>query len=277
MKLRSTIAILLLMVTNLMGQGTQAEKEVVAEGKKLYRLEMTSWNGTDLLRSKLSEKMGNVGGYCSYETEKNTVCIFFTKAEPRKVIASFAFDSTYNSETAVIDVRERSLNDLESDIVAIRQLALKEINTDPFFKKYPDTNLNLIPVIDDKGKRLYVLTGPRKNGVVIFGNDYLLTFDKNNNLKSKESIHQNIIPVTFEPGGERKVIGSSHTHLPETSELITPTDICTLMLYQKFTHWKTHLVTSWKYLSQWDCENNTLTVIPQKDLKKSANDQLDRN
>jgi hypothetical protein len=35
-----------------------------------------------------------------------------------------------------------------------------------------------------------------------------------------------------------------HSHLPETGDFITPTDICTLMPYEKFANWKTHNVVS---------------------------------
>jgi len=51
-------------------------------------------------------------------------------------------------------------------------------------------------------KKVYVLTGPQQNGVVIFGNDYLLTFDKNNKLTLKKQLHRNIISIKF--GGKKK-------------------------------------------------------------------------
>jgi hypothetical protein len=274
MNLRLTItALLFLGLSDIVAQpSTEERQEIVDEGKKLYRLEMASWYGTDVFQMKFADKVKSAGGYCSYETEQSTVCVFFTRAEPKRVLASIAFDSTFSTESAVVDPTERALSKQEASVIAMRQVALKEINADTLFKTYPDTQLNLIPVIDEKGRRVYVVTGPTKNGVIIFGNDYLLAFDESNNLQSKSKIHQNIIPIDFGNGSDKKVIGSSHAHLPETGDMITPTDICTLMLYQRFTQWKTHIVTSWKYLSLWDCEHNTLTLIPQKDLNKSVKD-----
>jgi len=54
-----------------------------------------------------------------------------------------------------------------------------------------------------------------------------------------------------------------HTHLPETGDLITSTDICTLMLYQKFAGWISHIVVSEKFMNIWTCESNSLAVIPR--------------
>jgi len=140
-------------------------------------------------------------------------------------------------------------------------------------------NLNFIPLINGKEKKVYVLTGPQQNGVVIFGNDYLLTFDSNNKLTLKKQLHKNIIPINF--GGKelegKQIEGTMHSHLPETGDFITATDICTLMLYEKFAKWKTHNVVSKKYLNIWNCETDQLTIITMDAVKKINKDQEKRN
>ena len=68
-----------------------------------------------------------------------------------------------------------------------------------------------------------------------------------------------------------------HTHLPETGDFITATDICTLMLYEKFAKWKSHNVISKKYLNIWNCETDQLTVIPMDTIEKINKDQDKRN
>jgi hypothetical protein len=61
-----------------------------------------------------------------------------------------------------------------------------------------------------------------------------LTFDKDNNLISKKQLHKNIIPIEYGKEEEGITIESTiHSHLPETGDFITATDICTLMLYGK--------------------------------------------
>lgn len=114
--------------------------------------------------------------------------------------------------------------------------------------------------------------------MVIFGNDYLLTFDKKNKIILKKQLHKNIIPVYY--GGEKeknmKIEGAMHTHLPETGYFITATDICTLMLYEKFAKWKTYNVVSKKYLNIWNCETDQLTVITMDAVNKINKDQEKR-
>lgn len=109
---------------------------------------------------------------------------------------------------------------------------------------------------------------------MILGNDYLLTFDENNTLTNKKQLHKNIIPVFFGRAEEeeKSIEGSMHSHLPETGDFITATDICTLMLYAKFAKWKQHNVVSAKYLNIWNCLTNELTVIPMETIKKIQND-----
>lgn len=140
-------------------------------------------------------------------------------------------------------------------------------------------NFNLIPLINGKEKKVYILSGPQKDGIIIFGNDYLLTFDKSNKLTLKKRLHKNMLQFQYggkEENGE-KVEGAMHSHLPETGDFITATDICTLMLYEKFAKWKTHNVVSEKYLNIWNCETDQLIVLPMETVDKINKDQKERN
>lgn len=252
---------------------TADAQPIVAEGKLLYRSEMASWYGTDLFMAKYTDRE-NIGGYFSYGENDKAKCIFFSKTASPKVIGTITFDSTYNLKTAGVDLAERDFTKTELDLYTIRQLAFKEVNSDTLFKSYKNTSLNLIPIHGEKEKKVYVLTGTSKQGVVIFGNDYLLTFDAGNQLQSKKQLHKNIIPVYF--GGEEKqgskTIGTMHSHQPETGDFITVTDICTLMLYEKFTGWEQHIVVSEKYMNIWNCKTNQLVVLPKEVTDKIYND-----
>jgi len=256
---------------------TEKAQPIVEEGKLLYRSEMASWYGTDLFLENYKDRE-NIGGYFSYTEDDISKCIFFSKAENPMVLGTISFDKTYNIKTAKTDMSERKFTINENDLYIIRKTALSEINSDTLFKTYINTNLNLIPLINGNEKKVYVLTGPQQNGVVIFGNDYLLTFDKDNKLILKKQLHKNIIPIYY--GGEQEkdmqVEGAMHTHLPETGDFITATDICTLMLYEKFAKWKTYNVISKKYLNIWNCETDQLTVISMDAVNKIDKDQEKR-
>lgn len=255
---------------------TQEAQPIVAEGRLLYKAEMASWYGTDLFLEK-NTKRENIGGYFSYTDNGTARCVFFSRGPNASVIGTISFDSSYNTETAKTEMTERSFSKIENELYVIRKLAMQEIENDTLFKSYQNTSLNLIPLINEQGKKVYVLTGPRETGVVIFGNDYLLTFDKDNKLLAKKQLHRNIIPVYYGKDDDKNAIGAMHMHLPETGHFITATDICTLLLYAKFAKWKQHNVISEKYLNIWNCESEQLTVIPRDVIEKINEDQEKKN
>ena len=272
--------ILTLLSVTVFGQGNLSPQvqAIVAEGKLLYKSEMASWYGTDLFLENYKDR-ANLGGYFSYTDQEVSKCIFFSKSDQPKVIGTVSFDSTYNVKTAKTDLTEREFTTNENDLYIIRKIALAEIKADTLFKNPKNTSLNLIPLINAHEKKVYVVTGPQQNGVVIFGNDYLLTFDKDNQLTLKKRLHKNIIPISFGQKVEegKQIEGAMHSHLPETGDYITATDICTLMLYEKFAKWKTHNVVSQNYLSTWNCETDQLTVVSMDALVKMKKDREKAN
>jgi hypothetical protein len=120
---------------------------------------------------------------------------------------------------------------------------------------------------------VYVLTGSSENGVVVIGNDYLLSFDENDKLISRRGLHRNPHFFYFGSKSKGKSMGAVHTHLPETGDFITATDICTLMLYGKLTDWENHIVVSEKYVCIWNCKTNTLFTITRGAWDKINEDQ----
>jgi hypothetical protein len=240
-------------------------KPIVAEGKLLYRFEMASWYGTDIFLEKYPNRQ-NLGGYVSYPFGALTRCVFFSRADVPKIIGTISFDSTFNVTTATADLTEREMNEIEKEYYALRKACMQVVNNDTLFKSYNNTNLNLIPILDGGQKRAYILTGPTKNGVVIFGNDYLLNFDQQNNLLSRKALHKNIIVTSlddFNAKGQTMVAGM-HNHLSETGAFITPTDICTLMLYSKSAGWEHYYVVSEKIYNIWNCQTNQLLVLTKE-------------
>jgi len=254
------------------GQDLDKTSAIVYEGKTMYRSEMASWYGTDLFLEKFKEHSDNIGGYFSYDDKDVTSCVFYSKGDNPKILATISFDSSYDVNTAKVDSKQREFSNYEKDIYIVRKKALEIINSDTLFKTYRNTTLNLIPFINHNEKKVYVLTGPKVSGVVVFGNDYLLTFDKDNQLINKQQLHKNIIPINYGQHGQ-EAFGSMHTHLPETGEYITSTDICTLMLYEKFAKWKQHVVISENYVSIWDCEKNELNALTREAWDNINNDQ----
>ncbi|MGB3077773.1 MAG: hypothetical protein WBB31_01750 [Saprospiraceae bacterium] len=249
----------------------KATSAIINEGKMLYKSEMASWYGTDIFLEKFSNRRENIGGYFSYTDNDVSTCIFFSKSNDSKVIGTISFDSTYNVNIAKVDGSERNFTTKELEIYTIRKIALAEITSDTLFKTYKNTNLNLIPIINKQDKKVYVLTGPQTNDVVIIGNDYLLTFDKKNNLIKKKQLHKNIMPIKYSEEKDEAI--TAHTHLKETGDYITATDICTLLLYEKFAKWKQHIVISEDYVSLWNCKTDQLVTLTKKAWDNINSDQ----
>ncbi|MEL1241860.1 hypothetical protein [Flavobacterium flavipallidum] len=259
--------ILLFSTLNCIGQSKNKEQiqKNLDEGKKLYQSEMASWYGTDIFLAKYPERE-KIGGYFSYSDNEKSKCIFFSKEENPKVIGTITFDDSFNINKATTDLANRNFTKNELDYYTLRQNAKKALENDTLIKSYNNSKLNLIPLISKGERKVYILTGPNVNGVVLLGNDYLLNFDQNNKFLNRKALHKNLIPIQYKK--EQTEVETMHNHQAETGDFITATDICTLMLYEKFTNWKNHIVLSKNYASIWNCKTNELNVIPAEEFTK---------
>lgn len=247
-------------------------QEITEEGKHLYKLEMASWYGTDIFLENFKER-ARIGGYFSYLDKDTPKCLFFSKGENPRVIGVVSFGDIKLIETATIDFKERDFKSNEKELYTIRAKALAQVQQDTLFKSYSNASLNLIPLISKGERKVYVLTGPKKAGVVLFGNDYLITFDDKDDIVEKKSLHRNLIPIEFDVEGKKEIVASIHSHAAETGPFITPTDICTLMLYAKFAKWKQHIVISEDYVSIWDCINESLVIMTTENYERMTDEE----
>lgn len=265
--------IILFVSTNITAQSKieKLKNEVLKEGILLYESESASWYGSDLFFEKFTDR-SKIGGYVSYTDGENPKCIFLSKGENPKVIGTMTFEKTFNLKSATTDLTERDPTQLEKEYFALRVNALKRITSDTIFKHYKNTNYNIVPLISNNEKKVYVITGSTVNGVVYFGNDYLINFDKKNNVSKTSRLHRGLISVEY-GDKEKQIVAPMHSHIPEYSDIITPTDICTTMLYQKFAGWEKNYVMSRKYISIWDCNKNDLTIMTMEAWEKIVNEK----
>lgn len=247
-------------------------KSVEKEGKLIYKTEMASWYGTDIFLAKYSNKE-NIGGYFSYVDNDTIKCVFYSREALPGVIGTIHFDSTYNFEKVDLYLIERNFTPNELELYTMRTNALNAILKDSIYTFYKNMSINLIPLIENGVKKVYALTGPPDDSTMILGNDLLIECDSLNKIISKRKLHNNIIPLKYkyENNKENDADISYHNHLKGTSDIITPTDICTLMLYSRFSNWKTHIVISDKYVSLWDCKRNDLMIFTREQFDKLYN------
>ncbi|WP_448702240.1 hypothetical protein ACFGVR_07910 [Mucilaginibacter sp. AW1-3] len=253
------------------------------EGRNLYKSEIASWYGTDIFLEQCKGKRNRIGGYLSYDTGAGMANIFFSKDEVPVVLATMSFPYDVKPDNCKLDSTERKLLPVEEELYRIRKVAYHAISTnkDSVFRFYNNTGTNLVPLIIKGEKRVYVLTSPHANGLVLFGNDYLIRLDKNNEVISNKRLHNSLISASVKkaPGDTSKnvQVAAMHSHLSGYSGLITATDICTLMLYERFTTWKQYYVISKDYVSIWNCEKNQLLALTKVAWDKINEDQKQRH
>ena len=249
------------------GDVSRITDSIETEGKTLYKSETASWYGTDIFLARFKNKQSRRGGYISYDTGKGMNNIFFSNDPEPVVLATMSFPYNVKPENCKIDSTERKFSDMESQLYRIRKIALTSLlaNKDSIFRFYRNTGINPIPIIINGQNRVYILTSPHENGQVLFGNDYLLTFDKNDQITATKRFHKSLITISYRKSpsdtSHSAQVAAVHNHLKDGDQFITATDICTLMLYEKFTTWQEYIVITPTYASIWDCKTNHLSAI----------------
>lgn len=246
---------------------TKIADSIKAEGEALYRSEWASGHGTAIFNANYSlRKKLLSGGYLSYETKKDVVNIFFSKDEHPKVIATLKFDKRLDESKFTIDTITRTFNDTEEDLFVLREKAAKEVTSSPFFTFYENTSFNIIPIITNGRKKVYVVTAQTSPDIVLLGNDYLINFDEENNVLNKIKLHNNLIPLAN--GGNEVIEASSHQHLSNTSEFITATDVCAFKLWKPKITWVITFVVSAGYISAWHFRDEYFEILTQTEFAK---------
>lgn len=251
---------------------------IETEGKRLYRSEWASWYGTDIFREKCADKRPLSAGYISYETAEGMYNIFYSKGEQPKVLCTIFFGNDFNQQKYTLDTVPRLFTAVEKEYFDIRIAAIKRMETDTIFKFYQNTSLNPVPIIHEGNKKVYVLTGTSQSGVVLFGNDYLLRFNNQNEVASVKKLHNTLLVMkTGNAQDSSRTTSSFHSHVAGNDPFMTATDICTMMLYQHYTAWVTMAVISKDYMSSWDCEKRRLVILTMEAWDKINADQKTRH
>jgi len=227
-----------------------------------------------MFMGKFPKKQAESGGYFSYVDGKRITCLFFSNDSIPKTVVTMPFDTTYNDHTAKVDTVHRSLTENENSLLAIRQEAWDRIQSDSTFQFYNGLIPNIVPLADTKGKRAYIFTAPSMDSIVVFGNDYLLTFDTGNKIQDIKRIHKNVTPIEY--GKKRNgnlITSTTHMHFPETGNMLTPSDICTIMLYEKTAGWQEHIAISRNAVSIWNCQKDKLANMSLDAWQKSSREK----
>ncbi len=246
---------------------------ILKEGKLLYHLEKASWNGSDLFLNIYTEKIDSIGGYVSYFTDNNKIInLFYSKYDTSQILIRMYFDSIPKDVPFKTESVTSKATKFENDLITMRMKVFRQIYEarDTSFKHYENANFNIIPVIRNNKKEVFVLTAPIGDSTILIGNDYLINFSQNNEILKKESLHNSMISLPIK--GTNKIESTLHSHI--LSDFINSTDICTLLLNKEFVQWKSHIVMSKDYFSVFNLKDETLSIFTKEEfnaLKKTEN------
>lgn len=239
---------------------------ILAEGLRLYQSERSSWVATDLLLATTTDRT-QIGGYLSYLDGDSVRTIFWPKGTDGAVgtplLASYAF-LRQDVRLGTASYRPAgAFTTHQAQLFAVRQAARATLAAAPASYSIPaNASLNLALLEDGNETRVYVLTGPRASGIVPIGNDHLLTFSTDGHLKSTERLHNSYLPMG--PGESKTAIQSMfHSHL-DAHPYITPSDICSILLYHNQVPAHQHYVMSRDYVSIFDIDKQLLVIMTRK-------------
>ncbi|QEC53561.1 hypothetical protein EDD80_103333 [Anseongella ginsenosidimutans] len=244
---------------------------LLREGKKLYRLEKAAWYATDHFLMNFQDKRDSVGGYLSYQGVDGLIYSIFFNRDLNKILVRYQFGKDPAPIPEMVNTEMGLPIGDEGDLIVIRQKAVDMLtsNKDSFFTFYENTSFNPIPLIEGDQRKVYVLTASKKQGSIFIGNDYLLEYNANNELKSKRKLHNSLIEIPFQTSDEQEALGTMHTHI--LSNHMEPTDICTLLLYKDYVNWSQHYTIHKDYISILDLKKENLVIIAKKAFDKIQN------
>lgn len=268
--MKKILTLLLLSFSLLNFAQHQKAEQILEEGKLLFKLEKASWHASDDYLERFPTTLEAVGGYVSYQDSEDEIhTIFFDHLNTHLILVHYHFGKMPEEKPAKVVSELREANDLEKDLIQMFLDTRSKImeNAESFFSFYPNTSFNIVPVVKGRKKQVFVLTAPNESGLLILGNDYLMEYNQRNKLRKKHKIHNSILHFPTTSSEQDKVIQTTyHSHV--VTDLISSTDIGTLLLYRDHVEWKQHIVVSEKEVSIFDLDTEKLTIIKTKDWEK---------
>ncbi|MDP5076451.1 MAG: hypothetical protein NWQ19_00090 [Nonlabens sp.] len=234
---------------------------IMDEALTLLRNEQASWEATDHFLANYPEKVDLLIGYLSYVEESNNVVSTIFYGENNTILARYSYNNVPSSKPDGIFTVNVQPNELELELIAMRTQAMKDYqeNTSNTYLYYENVSPNIIPLIYNNKRLVYIIMGTTE-AQMLLGNDYKLDFNKKNEITSRTKLHNSLIPFNY--GDTDNALSSVHSHI--VNAVIDVTDICTLLLYKKYTGIKQHYVISKKFVSILDLEKESLLIITRK-------------
>lgn len=245
--------------------------EIKKEGMALYESERASWVATDMLLLRKPDMRGIVG-YISYADGDSLRTVFMQQTADKMSFAaqySFSFHRTAIQPAtgrtfAARPASARELKLFEVRLKAMEELESYKVQGKPY--QFPENTRPNVVVLDNGSLRAYVLTGPQEGQVLPIGNDVVMRFSAAGRLTQVERLHNSYLAMRL-PEGHQNIEAGMHSHLP-AHPYITPTDICSLLLYKEAFPAPQHIVIGSEYVSMLNIEKQELVILTKKAFDK---------
>ena len=232
---------------------------ICAEGYNLFTAECVNWISTDSLLAHFRAE--EIGGKIMWQPTIDTWSVVFTDKEKNESILEFKYD--IDSKERSISLVPRPLSWFEKQAMEKKNLMYKNAveqygDSLRYNPEYGRLNFDYIR-IDDNTTRLYIVHGVERAGIIPFGYDYSIDFDNDCNIKAFRRYHNSFLPQPND------AVSITHSHL-KNNPYITPTDICTFLLYRGEMKETSIYSSALKGYILYDAETNTATFLTTEEM-----------
>lgn len=241
------------------------------EGYNLFVAERINWVSTDSALSRYNVE--DFGGNIIWQPTDSTWEAVFYDTKQENCIFEMHYN-THNQETN-FSYKPRPITDSEKAQVKLKYTMLE--NTIKLYGdslryngNYGQANMDFVR-IDRNTVRLYILQGIEIPDIIPFGNDYSIDFDNEGNIKAFRRYHHSFLAIPTKDEKGDNVSTVYHSHLKD-NPYITPTDICSFLLYRGEMKQTMVLSTALDGVIIYNAESNSAAFLTKEAMERINND-----
>jgi hypothetical protein len=210
---------------------TKEHKDDIMDAYLLAMLELTKLNAT-IFYPGIKDTDNHMVGFFPIRDNKNYKCLYWRADPAPEIYATVYLNNVADISSARLDTTVRQFTDEEAELFRIYDAAyidyMLNLDTSLIPKK---SIVNFIPMITKLGKKVYVNFLADDVRRMLFGNEVIYTFDKEDGIVSRERPHKNGSEIFFTglAGVSPKYGRWFHQH--ENIEGLSIADLATAFLY----------------------------------------------
>lgn len=272
MRKHFTLTLLLFTLSPLVNGQTGPEN--FKEGFLLRRLELASSFAVSELKANHKSISKSEFLDVSYENDNKEIeTLILRGLESPELLVRFKFDSLPKPTPLLTSTTELKLSSFETKLIELFVDATTKIQSqyEGNFTPTNGTDFRAIPLQTDELKKVIVYSKPKKRlNYVFLGNDYELLYDSTGGFESIKKFHSRTtnIPLISSQG-----MVTVHEH--STSDEISSTDVCSLLLNKDRIRWKQHIVLNPEYVSVFMIDREEYILMMREEFDEQMKKQRD--